>query len=177
MQTTCDSRFIHYKIIFKIGTTISGYNSASLSTQLKCELIYILLFASIIFRYGHHVSKNSYYICHDQQVIKSLFERIRNFDGAPNTVSVICLLESALLDVLVMSDIRLWTQDRHTYIWKFLWMDLWAVNWAPVVRCCLHNSNSFYRSPFASFTGVAFFAGQTDGSDLCTTGPHAAGYC
>ena len=91
-------------------------NSASLSTQLKCELIYIQLFASIVFRYGHHVSKNSYYICHDQQVIKSLFERIRNFDGAPNTVSVICLLESALLDVLVMSDIRLWTQDRHTCI-------------------------------------------------------------
>ena len=59
-----------------------------------------------------------------------------------------------------MSDIRLWTQDRHTCIWKFLWMDLWAVNWAPVVRCCLHDLNSFYRSPFASFTGVAFFAGH-----------------
>ena len=88
-------------------------NSASLSTQLKRGLINIQLFASIVFRYGHHVSKNSYYICHDQQVIKSLFERIRNFDGAPNTVSMIRLLESALLDVLVMSDIRLWTQDRH----------------------------------------------------------------
>ncbi|XP_019732228.1 phosphopentomutase [Hippocampus comes] len=29
--------------------------------------------------YGYHLSKNSYFICHDQAVIRSLFERLRNF--------------------------------------------------------------------------------------------------
>ncbi|XP_015523670.2 phosphoglucomutase-2 [Neodiprion lecontei] len=35
--------------------------------------------------YGHHISDNSYYICHEQLVIKSIFERLRNFNGKPNT--------------------------------------------------------------------------------------------
>lgn len=31
--------------------------------------------------YGHHISKNSYFICHDQDVIRGLFERLRNYGG------------------------------------------------------------------------------------------------
>uniref|UniRef100_H3CJC9 Phosphoglucomutase 2 n=1 Tax=Tetraodon nigroviridis TaxID=99883 RepID=H3CJC9_TETNG len=29
--------------------------------------------------YGYHISKNSYFICHNQEVIRSLFERLRNY--------------------------------------------------------------------------------------------------
>ncbi|XP_061627241.1 phosphoglucomutase-2 isoform X4 [Phyllopteryx taeniolatus] len=31
--------------------------------------------------YGYHLSKNSYFICHDQDVIRGLFERLRNYSG------------------------------------------------------------------------------------------------
>ncbi|KAG7174532.1 phosphoglucomutase-2-like [Homarus americanus] len=34
--------------------------------------------------YGYHTSNNSYYICHDQNVINKMFERMRNFTE-PNT--------------------------------------------------------------------------------------------
>lgn len=34
--------------------------------------------------YGYHVSNNSYYICHDQDVINKMFNRMRNFSG-PDT--------------------------------------------------------------------------------------------
>lgn len=35
--------------------------------------------------YGYHMSNNSYFICHDPETIKRIFERLRNFEG-PNTV-------------------------------------------------------------------------------------------
>ncbi|XP_051155000.1 glucose 1,6-bisphosphate synthase [Leptopilina boulardi] len=35
--------------------------------------------------YGHHISENSYWICHEQETIKCIFERLRNFNGKPNT--------------------------------------------------------------------------------------------
>ncbi|KAJ8281327.1 hypothetical protein GJAV_G00066240 [Gymnothorax javanicus] len=31
--------------------------------------------------YGYHITKNSYFICHDQGTIRRLFDRLRNFDG------------------------------------------------------------------------------------------------
>lgn len=31
--------------------------------------------------YGFHMSNNSYYICHDGNIIKKMFDRIRNFTG------------------------------------------------------------------------------------------------
>lgn len=34
-------------------------------------------------KYGYHVSENSYYICHDPEIIKAIFHRIRNYQG-PN---------------------------------------------------------------------------------------------
>ena len=39
--------------------------------------------------YGHHISKNSYWICHDQDIIKSIFERLRNYNGKTNEVRLI----------------------------------------------------------------------------------------
>lgn len=36
-------------------------------------------------QYGHHISKNSYWICYEQDIIKKIFERMRNFASKPNT--------------------------------------------------------------------------------------------
>ncbi|MPC98460.1 Phosphoglucomutase-2 [Portunus trituberculatus] len=36
--------------------------------------------------YGYHICNNSYYICHDQDTIRSMFKRMRNFSGK-DTVS------------------------------------------------------------------------------------------
>nr|XP_025853345.1 phosphoglucomutase-2 [Vulpes vulpes] len=46
----------------------------SLSQQLKA--IYV--------EYGYHITKASYFICHDQGTIKKLFENLRNYDGKNN---------------------------------------------------------------------------------------------
>ncbi|KAK0082470.1 hypothetical protein PV325_010353 [Microctonus aethiopoides] len=35
--------------------------------------------------YGRHICENSYWFCHDQEKIRSIFERLRNFKGKPNT--------------------------------------------------------------------------------------------
>ncbi|XP_047119897.1 phosphoglucomutase-2 isoform X3 [Schistocerca piceifrons] len=36
-------------------------------------------------KYGHHISKNSYFICHKPEIMKKIFERLRNFQDAPGT--------------------------------------------------------------------------------------------
>ncbi|XP_070712675.1 phosphopentomutase [Pempheris klunzingeri] len=40
--------------------------------------------------YGYHISKNSYFICHDQDVIRSLFKRLRNYGGQKDSYSTEC---------------------------------------------------------------------------------------
>ena len=50
------------------------------------KLVIILLSTYRLFRYGHHVSLVSYYLCYDLVVINRIFERLRNFDDAPKTV-------------------------------------------------------------------------------------------
>ncbi|XP_040003225.1 phosphoglucomutase-2 [Xiphias gladius] len=40
--------------------------------------------------YGYHISKNSYFICHDQSVIRSLFERLRNHGGQKDSYPTKC---------------------------------------------------------------------------------------
>uniref|UniRef100_A0A8C5QYS0 Phosphoglucomutase 2 n=1 Tax=Leptobrachium leishanense TaxID=445787 RepID=A0A8C5QYS0_9ANUR len=45
--------------------------------------------SSIFNKYGYHISKNSYFICYDQETIKSLFEALRNYDGQ-NTYPKLC---------------------------------------------------------------------------------------
>nr|XP_028599779.1 phosphoglucomutase-2 [Podarcis muralis] len=51
----------------------------TLSQQLK----------NIYNEYGYHVTKASYFICHDQKIIKELFEKLRNYDGK-NTYPKTC---------------------------------------------------------------------------------------
>lgn len=48
------------------------------------------LFVLLIVRYGYHISKNSYFICHDQDVIRSLFERLRNYSGKKDSYPTEC---------------------------------------------------------------------------------------
>ncbi|KAB0802826.1 hypothetical protein PPYR_05012 [Photinus pyralis] len=59
-----------------LGTMAAYLRHHSLTLSQQLEEIYN--------EYGYHVSNNSYFICHEPSVIKSLFERLRNFDG-PNT--------------------------------------------------------------------------------------------
>lgn len=37
--------------------------------------------------YGHHISENSYWVCHEQETIKSIFERLRNYNENSKEVS------------------------------------------------------------------------------------------
>lgn len=41
-------------------------------------------------RYGYHITKNSYFICHDQNVIRSLFERLRNYKDKKDSYPTEC---------------------------------------------------------------------------------------
>ncbi|CAB1429638.1 unnamed protein product [Pleuronectes platessa] len=41
-------------------------------------------------QYGYHISKNSYFICHDQDVIRSLFERLRKYPGQKDSYPSEC---------------------------------------------------------------------------------------
>ncbi|KAK0155964.1 Phosphoglucomutase-2 [Merluccius polli] len=45
---------------------------------------------SIYEEYGYHITKNSYYICHDQDVIRSLFQRLRNYGDQKDTYPTKC---------------------------------------------------------------------------------------
>ena len=42
-----------------------------------------------VFRYGDHVSENSYYISHDVEKTNAMFNRLRNFDNVTNSKDVI----------------------------------------------------------------------------------------
>ncbi|KAI1887651.1 hypothetical protein AGOR_G00192510 [Albula goreensis] len=60
-------------------TSYLATKDLSLSQQLK----------AIYDEYGYHITKNSYFICHDQDIIRQLFERLRNYDGE-NTYPKTC---------------------------------------------------------------------------------------
>ncbi|CAG2112316.1 unnamed protein product [Medioppia subpectinata] len=53
--------------------------AAYLETERKCNLSQHL--NHIYNTYGYHFSLNSYYICYDKDVIKSIFDRLANFNG------------------------------------------------------------------------------------------------
>lgn len=49
---------------------------------VQCVAFSVILILTFFgFRYGYHITKNSYFICHDQETIKQLFERLRNYSG------------------------------------------------------------------------------------------------
>lgn len=57
---------------------------ATKSTSLSQQL------TSVYEEYGYHITKNSYFICHDQNVIRSLFERLRNFKDKKDSYPTEC---------------------------------------------------------------------------------------
>nr|CAD7463187.1 unnamed protein product [Timema tahoe] len=78
---------------FMYGTAVldkDGISAGAKLAELACYLqdIGITLsdkLADIYKTYGHHISKNSYYFCYNQEVIKQLFDRLRTFAGTANT--------------------------------------------------------------------------------------------
>lgn len=63
--------------------------SMSFEAHESGKLLYDLLKETYL-KYGYHVSCNSYFICHDPVAIKSMFESLRNYNGASNQYPV-CL--------------------------------------------------------------------------------------
>ncbi|EFN85495.1 Phosphoglucomutase-2 [Harpegnathos saltator] len=73
------------KVLDKDGIS-AGVRVAELSAYL--EMLGLTLsdkLQEIYTKYGHHISENSYWICHESITIKAIFERLRNYYGKPNT--------------------------------------------------------------------------------------------
>ncbi|XP_067215815.1 phosphopentomutase isoform X2 [Linepithema humile] len=73
------------KVLDKDGIS-AGIRVAELAAYL--ETIGLTLsdkLKEIYQEYGHHISDNSYWICHDSDTIKAIFERLRNYSDKPNT--------------------------------------------------------------------------------------------
>ncbi|KAK1792535.1 hypothetical protein P4O66_012473 [Electrophorus voltai] len=56
-----------------IAGEMVSYLSSSNSVSQQLSAIYD--------QYGYHITKNSYFICHEQETIRRLFERLRNYSG------------------------------------------------------------------------------------------------
>ncbi|XP_068606919.1 phosphopentomutase [Brachionichthys hirsutus] len=61
-------------------TSYLAMKKTSLSRQL----------CAIYEEYGYHISSNSYFICHDKDVIRGMFERLRNHDGGKDSYPTAC---------------------------------------------------------------------------------------
>ncbi|CAK9830957.1 PGM2 [Anthophora retusa] len=73
------------KVLDKDGIN-AGMHLAELAAYL--ETIGLTLHEKlneIYTQYGYHISKNSYWICHEPDVIKKIFERLRTYHGELNT--------------------------------------------------------------------------------------------
>uniref|UniRef100_A0A8C9TDZ9 Phosphoglucomutase 2 n=1 Tax=Scleropages formosus TaxID=113540 RepID=A0A8C9TDZ9_SCLFO len=63
-----------------------GVSAAAITAELTSYLVtqgttLTQKLNAIFDEYGYHISKNSYFICHDQDIIQQLFERLRNYIG------------------------------------------------------------------------------------------------
>lgn len=57
--------------------------------QLNLQSLSLFFFLLFV-RYGYHISKNSYFICYDQEIIRNLFERLRNYSGQKESYPTEC---------------------------------------------------------------------------------------
>lgn len=79
-------------LLDKLQEIYQEYVRFCIYQSLKYILIYYNKFIILIlYRYGHHISDNSYWICHDPDVVKAIFERLRNYSSKPDTVSIILI--------------------------------------------------------------------------------------
>ncbi|XP_072748154.1 phosphopentomutase isoform X1 [Anoplolepis gracilipes] len=73
------------KVLDKDGIS-AGTRVAELAVYLETINLTLLdKLEEIYEEYGHHISDNSYWICHDSDVINAIFERLRNYSSKPNT--------------------------------------------------------------------------------------------
>uniref|UniRef100_A0AAZ3P8F9 Phosphoglucomutase 2 n=1 Tax=Oncorhynchus tshawytscha TaxID=74940 RepID=A0AAZ3P8F9_ONCTS len=52
-----------------------GVSAAAINITLSQQL------TAVYEEYGYHITKNSYFICHDQAVIRAMFDRLRHYDN------------------------------------------------------------------------------------------------
>lgn len=79
---------------FMCGTTVLDKDGIGAAAHLATMATYLhhhnltltQQLEEIYNEYGYHISSNSYFICHEPETIKAIFERLRNFSG-PNYVS------------------------------------------------------------------------------------------
>ncbi|XP_034944353.1 glucose 1,6-bisphosphate synthase [Chelonus insularis] len=74
------------KVLDKDGIS-AGVRLAEMAAYLDAKMNRSLIdqLAEIYKEYGHHISDNSYWICHEQDTIRRIFNRLRNFEDQPNT--------------------------------------------------------------------------------------------
>lgn len=73
------------KVLDKDGIS-AGIRVAELSAYLATQGLTLSdKLQEIYSEYGHHISDNSYWICHEPSVIEAIFERLRSYSGKPNT--------------------------------------------------------------------------------------------
>ncbi|XP_043277545.1 glucose 1,6-bisphosphate synthase isoform X2 [Venturia canescens] len=73
------------KVLDKDGIS-AGVRVAEMAAYLETMgLTLIDKLEEIYNDYGRHINENSYWICHEPETIKAIFERLRNFEGVPNT--------------------------------------------------------------------------------------------
>ncbi|XP_068085382.1 phosphopentomutase isoform X2 [Anabrus simplex] len=78
---------------FMCGTAVLDKDGVSAAVQTAGLVAYLKTkglsltdkLNEIYLKYGRHITLNSYYFCHDQTVLKKIFERLRNFKGTPKT--------------------------------------------------------------------------------------------
>ncbi|XP_043525549.1 phosphoglucomutase-2 isoform X2 [Frieseomelitta varia] len=64
----------------------AGMHLAELAAYLETMGLTLLdLLNEIYIQYGYHISKSSYWICHESSIIKKIFERLRTYSGKLNT--------------------------------------------------------------------------------------------
>ncbi|XP_069059902.1 glucose 1,6-bisphosphate synthase [Pleurodeles waltl] len=82
---------------FMCGTAVldkDGVSAAVVTAEMASylqerNLTLVQQLANIYEKYGYHISKTSYFICHDPATIKRIFERLRNF-GSPKQYPEFC---------------------------------------------------------------------------------------
>lgn len=79
---------------FMFTSTVLDKDGVSAAAHLASLTAYLKLKNQTLFgklnelyeQFGFHYTSNSYFICYDSEIIAKIFERIRNFQRAANTV-------------------------------------------------------------------------------------------
>lgn len=79
---------------FMVGSSVLDKDGITAALEIAQLAVYLRSrnetiashLVNIFLQYGYHYNLCSYFICYDQNTIKSIFNRLANFNG-PNTVS------------------------------------------------------------------------------------------